>query len=36
MENNKLETIFEYTTLNEVVEDGMKAEKREFYTKSVD
>lgn len=33
MENNKLETIFEYTTLNEVVEDGMKAEKREFLYK---
>lgn len=35
MRNNKLETTFEYTTLNEIVEDGMKAEKRESLYKNL-
>ena len=34
-QNKKIETIFEYTTLNEIVEDGMKAEKRKVLYKNL-
>lgn len=35
MEDKKMNTLFEYSTLNEVVEDGMKAEKRESLYKNL-
>ena len=35
MKGTNKDTQFEYTTLNEVVEDGMKAEKREFLYKNL-
>ena len=35
MAKNNSDVIFEYTTLNEIVEDGMKAEKREFLYKNL-
>lgn len=35
MEDKKINTLFEYSTLNEVVEDGMKAEKRESLYKNL-
>ena len=35
MENNNLDTTFEYTTINKIVEDGMKAEKRERLYKNM-
>ena len=33
MKGTNKDTQFEYTTLNEIVEDGMKAEKREYLYK---
>ena len=35
MEGNNLDTTFEYTTINKIVEDGMKAEKRERLYKNM-
>lgn len=35
MKGTNKDTQFEYTTLNEVVEDGMKAEKREYLYKNL-
>ena len=35
MEDKNKYALFEYTTLNEVVEDGMKAEKREYLYKNL-
>lgn len=35
MKECKNNTIFEYSTLNEIIEDGMKAEKREFLYKNL-
>ena len=35
MKGTNKDTQFEYTTLNEIVEDGMKAEKREYLYKNL-
>ena len=35
MAKNNSDTMFEYSTLNEIVEYGMKAEKREYLYKNL-